>query len=116
LNFRWDIINNILNDKFEEEKDMLDEHNEEQELEEIPSTGDGLLILFKRKCISNVFSLLSCYPADEESLIDLAREVNGCAVDDDGQLAQVLEAAQPVPNTIGYFCLESPLILQVGNL
>ena len=95
---------------------MLDEYNEEQELEEIPPTGDGQWILCDFVTITGLFIFMVRYVADEESLIYLASEVDGCTVDDDGQLAQVLEAAQPVADTIGDFCFEPPLILQVGNL
>ena len=115
MNLRWDVINDILNDESEEEEDVLDEYNEEQELQEIPSTSNGLIIFYEFISIIWAFFFF-CYLADEESLIYLAGEVDGCTVDDDGQLAQVLEAAQPVANTIVYFCFESPLILQVGNL
>ena len=63
-----------------------------------------------------IFSRLLSSDLDEHLHIDLAREVDASAVDDDCELRQILEAAQPVPNAIGYLGLEPSHVLQIANL
>ena len=81
---------------------MLYHHNEGEEFQKLTAIRDR---------DDAVHTLAPLFVPDEHALVDVAREVDACTIDNDGELAKVLQAPEPAADAVGDFSLESPQVL-----
>ena len=106
-NEKWRILNELLDDHFQNNHQMLNDNDEDQKVCFIPTSfeSEALMVFL---CVFLV--------GHEHSIVNLTGEENNGRVDDYGELGKLIEAALPVTNAVANIGLEPPGVLEVSHL
>lgn len=97
---------------------MLDKNQHDQESGEVPTFSDGVETAL-RNFLLNVMALVCCiilnlvgvFGTHKDLDVDFTREVKGCTIQEDGDLAECLDAGHPRANAISDLSPKSSKVL-----
>lgn len=94
-----DIVNELLDDDFQDEHGVLNDHNEHEKLQGVPTRWEFDLVLEALQI--GVTELVAIFEVIDKHLpVNFARKVDASANNDDTELVDILKTTQPVANAI----------------
>lgn len=104
-NEKWSILNELFDNHFQNDHNMLNNDDEDQKLRSVPASFE----------LHDLLTFLSAF-IHEHFEVHVTRKENDGSVNDYGKLRKLREAALPVTNAVAHIWFESPGVLEVGHL